>query len=143
MKVATALAALSISLLPPVSAASVSYDFTYDSAGRSLTTVSCSDGRNGLITRGFTTFGSLPKFPHIGGAAAVEGYNSVNCGTCWQLTFRTGGVTRSVNILAIDHASTGFNIAEAAMDELTGGQAVQLGRIDATAIQVDPSLCGM
>ncbi|KAF8894772.1 Asp f 13-like protein [Infundibulicybe gibba] len=143
MKFTAALASLSIALLPLVSAVSVSFDPVYDNASGSLTTVSCSDGSNGLINRGFSTFGSLPKFPHIGGAVAVEGFNSVNCGTCWQLTFTTGGVTRSVNVLAIDHASPGFNIAEGAMNDLTGGQAVQLGRIDAAAVQVASSVCGL
>ncbi|KAF8894770.1 Asp f 13-like protein [Infundibulicybe gibba] len=142
MKFIAALASLSISLLPLVSAISVSFDPIYDNGGQSMAAVSCSDGSNGLLSR-FPTFGNVPQFPHIGGAEAVEGFNSANCGTCWQLTFTTGGVTRSVNILAIDHAASGFNIAEAAMDDLTGGQAVQLGRIDATATQVPSSVCGL
>jgi hypothetical protein len=65
----------------------VSYDNTYDASGGSLSTVACSDGANGLLTKGFTTFGSLPSFPNIGGAAAVPGWNSTNCGTCWALSF--------------------------------------------------------
>lgn len=59
------------------------------------------------------------------------------CGTCWQLTY--GG--RTINVLAIDHAASGFNIAEAALNELTNGQAVALGRVDATAVQVAASEC--
>ena len=47
------------------------------------------------------------------------------------------------SVLAIDHAAAGFNIAEAAMNTLTGGQAVALGRIDATATQVNNSVCGV
>ncbi|KAF8894774.1 Asp f 13-like protein [Infundibulicybe gibba] len=142
MKFTAALASLSIALLPLVSAVSVSFDPTYDNPAGSTLTVSCSNGSNGLAGR-FPTFGSFPKFPNIGGAAAVEGFNSANCGTCWQLTFTSGGVTRSVNVLAIDHASPGFNIAEGAMNTLTGGLAEQLGRIDATATQVSSSLCGL
>ena len=117
----------------------VSYDTTYDNRGQSLATVSCSDGTNGLLTRGFSTFGSLPGFPNIGGAAAVGGWNSPNCGTCWRLTYQG----RSINVLAIDHAGAGFNIALAAMNTLTNGQAVNLGRVDATATQVAASNCGL
>ena len=47
------------------------------------------------------------------------------------------------SVLAIDHAAAGFNIAQAAMDTLTNGQAVALGRIDAAATQVSPSACGL
>lgn len=61
------------------------------------------------------------------------------CGTCWQLTY--GG--RTINVLAIDHTATGFNLAEAAMNELTNGQAAALGRVDATAVQVAASECGL
>lgn len=49
----------------------------------------------------------------------------------------------TINVLAIDHAAEGFNIAQAALDTLTGGQAVALGRIDASYAQVDPSVCGL
>ncbi len=48
-----------------------------------------------------------------------------------------------MTVLAIDHAAEGFNIAQEAMDQLTGGQAVQLGRVDAGYTQVDASACGL
>ncbi|KAI9059749.1 immunomodulatory protein [Trametes sanguinea] len=117
----------------------VSYDETYDNSGASLATVACSDGTNGLLTKGFSTFGSLPHFPNIGGAAVIPGWNSDQCGTCWQLTYNG----KSINVLAIDHAQEGFNIALEAMNTLTGGQAVQLGRVDATVTQVAASQCGL
>jgi len=117
---------------------SVSFDQTYDNPSGSLATVSCSNGQNGLLTKGFTTFQSLPSFPNIGGASAVEGFNSANCGTCWQLTF--DGI--SVNVIAIDHAASGFNIALEAMNTLTNGNAEFLGRINAQATQVAASACG-
>ena len=66
-------------------------------------------------------------------------WNSPQCGTCWQLTYNN----TSINVLAIDHVAAGFNIAEAALNSLTNGQAVQLGRVDADAVQVDVSLCGL
>lgn len=130
------LAALTAPILADVE--TVSFDNTYDNAANSLDIVACSDGPNGLLTKGFTTFGSLPtKF--IGGAAAVAGFNSPECGSCWQLTFQG----TSINVLAIDHTLSGFNIAQSAMDALTDNQAEFLGRINATVTQVDPSACGL
>ena len=132
----TLLATVSTTLAATVT---VSYDETYDNADGQLTTVACSDGPNGLITKGYDTFGSLPHFPNIGGAAAIAGWGSAQCGSCWQLTY--GG--RSINVLAVDHADEGFNIAKGAMDMLTDGQAAFLGRVDADVTQVDASQCGL
>ncbi|KAG6836590.1 hypothetical protein H0H93_006333 [Arthromyces matolae] len=96
------------------------------------------------VTAGFSTFGSLPKFPNIGGAAAVEGWNSDNCGTCWNLTYTNPkGVSKSIAVLAIDHTDSGFNIALEAMNVLTSNQATFLGRVDVTSKQVDASVCGL
>ncbi|KAI0093817.1 Cerato-platanin [Irpex rosettiformis] len=118
---------------------SVSWDNTYDDAGASLSSVACSDGSNGLMMKGFSTFGSLPNFPRIGGAPAVGGWDSAACGTCWQLTYNG----KSINVLAVDVGRDGFNLSQEAMDELTNGQAVQLGRVDASVNQVDASACGL
>ena len=60
------------------------------------------------------------------------------CGTCWKLTYEG----KSINVLGIDQ-SQGYNIAFAAMDDLTNGNAEFLGRIEATAAQVDKSVCGL
>ena len=128
-----------LTLVAAASAITVSYDTGYDDSSRSLSVVSCSDGTNGLLTKGYTTQGSLPDFPYIGGASTIAGWNDVNCGTCYSLTY--GGKT--INVLAIDHAAEGFNIAEAALNDLTGGQAAFLGRIDAQWAQVDDSVCGL
>ena len=117
----------------------VSYDETYDNAGQSLDTVACSDGPNGLITKGFSTFGSLPDFPNIGGAAAVAGWNSPNCGTCWELTFNG---TKSITILALDTAPVGFDISLAALQNLVGERAAQdVGIVLVDATQVDQTSC--
>ncbi|KAI0643619.1 Cerato-platanin [Trametes meyenii] len=120
-------------------AVTVSYDQTYDNAGGDLHTVACSDGPNGMLSKGFSTFGSLPNFPNIGGAAAIPGWNSAQCGSCWKLTYQG----RSINVLAIDHTDAGFNIALGAMNKLTNNQGVFLGRIDAQATQVAASQCGL
>jgi len=91
-----------------------------------------------LVTKGYNTFGDLPDFPFIGGAAVVTGWNSTECGTCWQLAYKGNTVT----VLAVDYTAAGFNIAEEALNDLTNGQAVQLGRVTATAKQVPASHCG-
>ncbi|PTB40952.1 uncharacterized protein TrAFT101_006103 [Trichoderma asperellum] len=123
-----------------VSADTVSYDTGYDDASRSLTVVSCSDGTNGLITRyHWQTQGQIPRFPYIGGAQAVAGWNSPNCGTCWKLTYSG----KTIYVLAIDHTAAGFNIGLDAMNALTNGNAVALGRVSATASQVAVSNCGL
>jgi hypothetical protein len=140
----------------------VAYDETYDSASTSLNVVvrmnslllsrvlaqfslftqACSNGVNGLESKGFTTLGSLPKFPFIGAAGAVEGWNSVNCGTCWQLTY--AGTKKTINVTAVDHAGPGtFNIALEAMNFLTNNQAVELGRVTVTSNKVANSVCGL
>ncbi|KAF5354587.1 hypothetical protein D9758_011210 [Tetrapyrgos nigripes] len=145
MKFFTGLTSAAFLLLPSITGAvQLRYDNHYDDPSASLTTVACSDGANGLITRfGFQTIGDIPGFPHIGAAQAVAGWNSTNCGTCWKLSYTNSGKTKSINVLAIDHAGTGFNVAQAAMDELTGGRAVELGVVDVTASQVAASSCGL
>ncbi|KAF9453632.1 cerato-platanin-related secreted protein [Macrolepiota fuliginosa MF-IS2] len=136
-----------LAIIPAIVSAatvSLSYDETYDASGTSLAVVACSNGSNGLLTQGFTTFGSLHNFPNIGGAPAVTGFNSPACGTCWQVTYTNGkGVKKSINVLAIDVGLAGFNIAKAAMNTLTGGQAVALGRVNVDAVQVAESACGL
>ncbi|KAH9057696.1 Cerato-platanin [Lactarius vividus] len=117
----------------------VRYDTVYDNSKGSLSTVTCSDGANGLLTKGFTTFGSLPSFPNIGAAQVVEGWNSSACGTCWQITY----VGKSINVTAIDTGNNGFILSLGAMNTLTGGHAKDLGVISAQATQISKSYCGL
>ncbi|KAI5860693.1 Cerato-platanin [Durotheca rogersii] len=128
-----------LSLVAASSAVTVSYDTGYDDDSRSLTAVACSDGQNGLISRfGWQTQGDIPSL-YLGAADAIGGWNSPACGTCWELSF--GG--RTINVLAIDHAGAGFNIALDGLNALTNGQGVALGRIEASARQVSTSACGI
>ncbi|KAH9057037.1 Cerato-platanin [Lactarius deliciosus] len=122
-----------------VSADNVRYDTVYDNSKGSLSTVTCSDGANGLLTKGFTTFGSLPSFPNIGAAQVVEGWNSSACGTCWQITY----VGKSINVTAMDTGKDGFVLSLEAMNTLTGGHATELGVVDAQATQIAKSYCGL
>ncbi|THH07956.1 hypothetical protein EW145_g3023 [Phellinidium pouzarii] len=117
-----------------------SFDNTYDNAAGSMLTVACSTGATGLAGR-FPTFGDVPTFPNIGGASAIAGFGSANCGTCWKLTFAGTGV--SILVTAIDHAGDGFNLSQEALDTLTDGNAVADGVVQVDAVQVDASQCGL
>ncbi|KAJ5123847.1 Cerato-platanin [Penicillium bovifimosum] len=120
---------------------SVSYSPKYDVGTSPLTDVACSDGIHGLITQGYTDFASLPGFPNIGGAITIPGWNSPNCGKCYELRYVNGRVNNTINILAVDSATGGFNIGLQAMNTLTNGQAEQLGRINVTFAEVMDSAC--
>ncbi|PNS17231.1 hypothetical protein CAC42_6914 [Sphaceloma murrayae] len=127
-------------LVTATTAVTVSYDTGYDDGSRSLTALACSDGSNGLITRyGWQTQSQVAHFPLIGGADVVGGWNSGNCGTCWQLSYNGN----TVNVLVVDSAQAGFNIGKGALDALTNGQAEMLGRVDAGAAQVGMDQCGL
>ncbi|KAH7928134.1 Cerato-platanin [Leucogyrophana mollusca] len=116
-----------------------SYDTRYDNSALSLDDVSCSDGTNGLVTKGYQTIGQLPTYPNVGGAFAVTGWDSPACGSCWQLTYGS----ETINVTAVDVALTGFVLSEGALNTLTDGQAVDLGRVNVTAVQVAKSACGL
>ncbi|KXN87024.1 Heat-stable 19 kDa antigen [Leucoagaricus sp. SymC.cos] len=123
---------------------SLSFDTVYDNLKGDMGSVICSNGENGMITAGFNQFDDLPNFPNIGGAPAITEWNSPSCGTCWRLTYTNSkGVSSSINILAIDVGGEGFNIAKAAMNTLTNGQAEQLGRVNVDAVRVSQSDCGL
>jgi hypothetical protein len=122
---------------------SLSYDENYDNKSGSLSTTACSDGSNGLA-KSYPTFGDLPKYPFIGGASAIKGWNSPNCGTCWKLTYTNDKKkSKSINVLAVDVADDGFNISLEAMNALTNNLATELGRINVESEQVAASKCGL
>ncbi|KAN0082360.1 Cerato-platanin [Tylopilus felleus] len=115
------------------------YDNNYDNANLPLNRVACSDGANGLEAKNYTTLGSLPNFPFVGGVYTVSGWNSTECGTCYAITY--GDAT--LNILAVDVSKAGFTVSETAMNILTGDQAVALGRVNVSFVAVSPSACEM
>ncbi|KAH9934640.1 Cerato-platanin [Fomitopsis serialis] len=145
MKLSALVASLALlaSSVVAQTAVTVSYDQTYDNVDGSMLTVACSDGPTGLDPP-YETFGSLPNFPFIGGAAVVTGWGSTECGSCWELSYTSPeGVESTINVLAIDYAGAGFNIALEALNALTDGQAQFLGRVNATATSVDAAACGL
>ncbi|KAK4148282.1 Cerato-platanin [Dichotomopilus funicola] len=128
------------SLAAAASATTVGYDQGYDNAARPLTEVACSDGVNGLIWKyNWQVQGDVKRFPYIGGAQAVEKWNSANCGTCWSASYNG----KTIYILAVDHADQGLNIGLTAFNDLTSGHGVEIGRIDANVQQVALSFCGL
>ncbi|KAK0504139.1 secreted insect toxic protein [Armillaria luteobubalina] len=120
-------------------ATTVGWDSGYGVGTNSLANVACSNGVNGLLTKGFTTYNSLPTFPNISSSDSIAGWNSPNCGSCWQLTYNG----QTVTVTAIDHAASGFYTSQATLDALTNGHAVEFGTVQATATQVDASACGL
>jgi len=144
MKFSTTIAVIATLFAPIVLADTLAYDTVYDNGSNSLDIVACSDGENGLETSGYTTFSSLPKFPYVGAVGAVAGWNSPNCGTCWNVTYTNSkNVSKTLSILAIDVSGGGFVLGQKTMDELTGGQAVALGRVNVVSAQVNVTLCGL
>src|SRR5690606_37519452 len=120
--------------LPAALAASVSisWDPAYDSASRSTLTLACSDGPNGLYTKGYHTLGAVPGFPNVGGSPTVAGWNSPNCGKCYRLSYKQ----YSLKVRVVDTGANGFNLSKQALNALTGGQAEQLGRITGDFVEV-------
>ena len=140
MKLAS-LAAAALTLALPAFAQTtqtLSYATAYGDPTFSLADVACSDGTNGLLTQGYTTLGSLPNFPCIGGVYTVTGWNSAACGTCYSVTY--GDL--SIAVLAVDSAD-GITASKDVMDILTGYQADVLGMIEVTVTEVHASACGL
>ena len=121
----------------------LTYDPTYDNPKQSLATVSCSNGPNGLLTKGYTTFDSLPSFPYIGGSFHVEGFNSAKCGACIKLTYINRVYeNKTIHVTVIDHATNGLNIGLQANNELTSGDGAFFGTVQVIEVEVDKSNCG-
>ncbi|KAG2129116.1 Cerato-platanin [Suillus clintonianus] len=143
MKLSSVVALLSVFALPAFATqVYVTYDNFYDNSATSLSQVACSNGANGLLTKGYTTFGSLPSFPNIGGIPNLT-WNSALCGTCWNLKYTTPtGKHESIYITAVDAAYT-YNLSLEAFNKLTDNTGVASGKVSATATQVATSFCGM
>ncbi|KIY52730.1 snodprot1 [Fistulina hepatica ATCC 64428] len=131
-----------LSLLPFAFAADqLSYDPFFDTGSNSLSEVACSNGEYGMLTRGYSVLSDLPSWPYVGGAYVITGWDDPTCGTCWNVTYPETNV--SITMTAIDVATNGFNVGENVMNNMTGGQAVQLGVVQVTAEQLNASACGL
>ena len=144
MKFITLLVALSTFALHTLALSNgvvrVTYDNTYDNPKASLFNTACSNGENGLLKK-YPTLDQIPNFPFVGGMPGLT-WNSPDCGSCWELKYTKGTTTRTIYVTAVD-GSWSFNLAQKAMDALTGGLAVDKGAVDAVATRVDAKKCGM
>ena len=118
----------------------------YDNGNESLNNVACSNlvsnGHNGLVTTGFTTFSSLPTFPFIGSSFTIHNWGSPECGSCWELTNPVTGVT--IFVTAIDSVSSGFGLSDAAVGTLIGGTVpASFSEVNVEATEVAPHFCGL
>jgi len=145
MKFSTAIATV-LAICSAATADTLSYNPTYNVSSTSLSVVACAGV---LQSHGYTTFGSLPTFPNIGGVLQITGWDSAFCGTCWNIIYTDPSnpwLTTSVIATAIDvgdPVQEGYNLSQETMDALTCGKAVQLGRITVTATQLSRSACGL
>ncbi|OJA17198.1 hypothetical protein AZE42_00171 [Rhizopogon vesiculosus] len=120
----------------------VTYDYTYSNSDGSLNNVACSNGANGLLSKGYTTFGSLPSFPYLGGVPGAS-WNSTLCGSCWAVKYAMpNGTQNTIYITAVDLAAT-FNLSPEAFGNLTDGTGFAAGKVRARAVQVNETKCGM
>ena len=114
----------------------VEYDTQYDNPKALTDSVTCSGGTNGIETKGYDTYGNVPAFPHIGGADFIK-YDSTSCGSCWKLSYKAN----SIHVTVIDKAGSGFTVSGEALKDLGGQEAMDEGKIYASATRVDESNC--
>ena len=88
-------------------------------------------------TEGASKFSEIADWPNISGAPAVTGWNSSECGTCWALTFNN----TVLHVVAIDTSASGFNVGLNVLNNLTRNNAIDLGRVPATARRVAQTSC--
>lgn len=121
--IATTLLATTLFALPafaqPPAPTILNYDTLYDHPETSLSATACSAGAGTL--KGYNTFGSIPKYPHIAGSFFVEGFNSTSCGACYELQYnRADGTQVVLPFTVVNSASGGFISSAQAVKDLTG-----------------------
>ncbi|KAI6015562.1 hypothetical protein PISMIDRAFT_22402 [Pisolithus microcarpus 441] len=120
----------------------VTYSVDYRLSNASLTTVACSNGANGLITKGYTDLGSLPTYPNVSGIPNLV-WNSTLCGTCWAVSYPfPNGTVNTVVVTAIDAASD-FDLSPQAFGFLAGITGYEAGEVIANVTQLNSSACGL
>ena len=141
-------------------AATLSFDPVYSTPSTSTLNLACSDGANGLYTKGFPTLGSLSKYPNVVASPEIQGmlyisipnfiinsadekyvgWNSAQCGACYKLYYK--GTGKSVYAVGVDVGRGGFVGSQQVLDTLTNGRATAVGRVDVSWLRVEPVLCG-
>jgi len=102
---------------------------SYESS-QSMSTVACSDGSNGMISKGYSDMSSL--YPHVGAASFIS-WNSPQCGSCWTLTNPATGASVSITVLDACGSTGGytahFDIPPEAFQALGGAQGQADGHV--------------
>ncbi|KAI5807517.1 Cerato-platanin [Peziza echinospora] len=134
-------AALTLLLAPLLAAAqsgsgSASWDDVYGNPTTSTLVLACSDGVNGLYTKGYSTLGAVPGFPYVGAAPTIAGWNSPNCGACFRISWNGSGKTIYITGVDTSRSSGNFVLSQQALNDLTNNQAVALGRVDVVWEQI-------
>ncbi|KAI6099557.1 Cerato-platanin [Pisolithus croceorrhizus] len=139
-----ALVAFAVPQAVPAQAATlypVTYSVDYRLGNASLDTVACSNGANGLVTKGYTDFESLPTYPNVSGIPNLV-WNSTLCGTCWELSYLfPNGTVNTVVVTAID-AAFDFNLSPQAFGYLVGEAGYIAGEVTANVTQLNATSCG-
>ncbi|KAG1772408.1 Cerato-platanin [Suillus occidentalis] len=137
MKFTLVVALLSAFALPVFGdPAYVTWDTAYSDPSASLATVSCSDGKNGLLTKGYTTFG------HPSLHSPTSEVSQAVSGTPPYVYTTPSGHQTTVYITAVDNSYT-FNVSPHTFDDLTDGTGFEAGKVKVRAVRVSPSKCGM
>ena len=132
-----------MAVFTPASSVTVTYSDFYDiSVIQTNNTVLC--GRK-LAAANYTTFGSIPGYPNIGGASDIT-EDDAACGACRQLTYTVDGKPNSIYFAVIDgdKKTDHVTLSSEAYRNLTQltGPTSQPTSITATVGYVDQTLCG-
>ncbi|RSL39458.1 hypothetical protein BHE90_017402 [Fusarium euwallaceae] len=128
-------------LVYSISAISVTYNTIYDQGSTPISQLACYKEGAGLVPdfpypEGDTLSSISPR---IMGFDAIDGPDSLSCGSCWVLVYEG----EAQPFLAVDRAKSGIALSLEGMDSLTGGKAEGLGRIEVNATQVSLLSCGL
>lgn len=139
MKFTQAIALAATFIVPALSATyPLVYDTQFDNPNGAVANTIC-----GPLASKWPTFGKVPMFPAIGGAFAINEFNSTECGSCWLLTYtRENGQNVSTYYTAISNAPTGFISSLSTALELTGKTRDTFpANVVVDATKVAPNLC--
>ncbi|KAF9815285.1 hypothetical protein IEO21_04648 [Rhodonia placenta] len=145
MKLPTIALAFAITIIPTALAQSyplipLAYSTIYDEPSALVTVLTCGEQ---LKTLGYTTLGSLPGYPYIGGSVNVTDgdASSPNCGECALINFAGAFAT----VLLVDHADEGIVVSEEVMQWLAPNGNVSDYPYGTAELleESDPSHCGL
>ena len=97
-----------------------------------MSTLACSSW---AAKNNYKTLKDVPNFPYVGGAYVAP----ANCGDCYSIFDEQTG--KLIDVTVVDAAGTGFVISLAALNNVTNGNAVNLGSIQADVGSVPNSRC--